>query len=118
MKAQARALSVRSRSGATLNIMFPMVSNPGVSMQPRRSVEAQRGWRPAQSPLEDIATARCSKCRRSPSASTSCCPRSDFLSIGTNDLTQFCSPPTASLPKLALRLRLAERRRFLRSCAR
>ena len=48
-------------------------------------------------------SARCSKCRASPKCSTSCLPRVDFLSVGTNDLTQFLFAADRSDPRLAQR---------------
>ena len=47
--------------------------------------------------------ARCSKCPRWPKCSICCCPSSSFLSIGTNDLTQFLFAADRANPKLAER---------------
>ena len=48
-------------------------------------------------------SARCWRCRAWPRYSTSCCPRVDFLSIGTNDLTQFLFAADRADPRLAER---------------
>lgn len=77
MKVQARAL-LEAAAGRTLNVMFPMVSEPGSSTRPRRcSRRSGAGWRGAgASCRRRSATARCSRCQRLPRCSTSCCPRS------------------------------------------
>ena len=106
MKAQARAL-LEAAAGRELNVMFPMVSEPWEFDAARKAlVEEQRAWlADAQEAAarRRSATARCSKCRRSPRCSTCCCRRLDFLSIGTNDLTQFLFAADRSNPRLAER---------------
>ncbi|MES2336967.1 MAG: phosphoenolpyruvate--protein phosphotransferase [Pseudomonadota bacterium] len=104
MKAQARAL-IEAGAGKTLNVMFPMVSEPWEFDQAKAIFEAQRKWLgergrklpnairygamlevPALAEVLDILL-----------------PRIDFLSIGTNDLTQFLFAADRAHPKLAVR---------------
>ncbi len=54
------------------------------------------------------AMARCSKCRRSPSMLDMLLPKIDFLSIGTNDLTQFLFAADRAQSQARRALRLAE----------
>ena len=104
MKAQARAL-IEAAAGRTLNVMFPMVSEPWEYEEARDLFEAQRRWVAARG-------------RKLPSAIRYGCmlevpalaealdlllPRLDFLSIGTNDLTQFLFAADRANPKLAER---------------
>ncbi len=104
MKAQARAL-IEAASGRILNVMFPMVSEPWEYDQARAIFEAQRTWiagRGRQLPtairygamLEVPALAECLDLLF---------PNLDFLSIGTNDLTQFLFAADRANPKLAER---------------
>jgi phosphotransferase system enzyme I (PtsP) len=104
MKAQARAL-LEAGAGRELSIMFPMVSEPWEFDQAKALVETQRQWLaerkkplpfqvnygamlevPALAEVLDILL-----------------PKVDFLSIGTNDLTQFLFAADRSQPKLAER---------------
>jgi phosphotransferase system enzyme I (PtsP) len=104
MKAQARAL-LEAAAGRTLNVMFPMVSEPWEFHAAKKIFEAQRGWiasrhrpLPAQirygAMLEVPALAECLDLLL---------PKIDFLSIGTNDLTQFLFAADRAHPKLAER---------------
>ncbi|QHL91684.1 phosphoenolpyruvate--protein phosphotransferase [Sphingomonas changnyeongensis] len=104
MKAQARAL-LEAAAGRTLNVMFPMVSEVWEFDEARGIFEAQRTWlaaRGRQTPaairygamLEVPALAECMDLLL---------PRIDFLSIGTNDLTQFLMAADRAHPKLAER---------------
>ncbi|MGF7149467.1 phosphotransferase system enzyme I (PtsP) [Sphingomonas zeicaulis] len=104
MKAQARAL-IEAAAGRTLNVMFPMVSEPWEFDEAKALFEAQRGWiasRGRQLPhairygtmLEVPALAEMLDLLL---------PRLDFLSIGTNDLTQFLFAADRANPKLAER---------------
>jgi phosphotransferase system, enzyme I, PtsP len=104
MKAQARAL-IEAASGRVLNVMFPMVSEPWEFDQARAIFEAQRKWiasRGRQLPssirygamLEVPALAECLDILF---------PNIDFMSIGTNDLTQFLFAADRANPKLAER---------------
>ena len=104
MKAQARAL-LEAAAGKTLNVMFPMVSEPWEFDAAHAIFEAQRAWLagrnkrlptmvrygamlevPALAEVLDILL-----------------PKLDFLSIGTNDLTQFMFAADRANPKLAER---------------
>jgi len=104
MKVQARAL-LEAAAGRTLSVMFPMVSEPWEFEQARAIFEAQRSWLegrghklpphirygamlevPALAEVLDILL-----------------PQIDFLSIGTNDLTQFLFAADRAHPKLAVR---------------
>ncbi len=104
MKAQARAL-IEAGAGNILNVMFPMVSEPWEFDQAKAIFEAQRDWLasrnkrlPTQirygSMLEVPALAECLDILL---------PKIDFLSIGTNDLTQFLFAADRANPKLAER---------------
>lgn len=104
MKAQARAL-IEAGAGRTLNVMFPMVSEPWEFLQAKAIFEKQREWLakrghklpdairygamievPALAEVLDILF-----------------PQVDFVSVGTNDLTQFLFAADRAHPKLALR---------------
>ncbi len=104
MKAQARAL-LEAAAGRTLNVMFPMVSEPWEFDEARALFEAQREWIagrgrkvprqirygtmlevPALAEMLDVIL-----------------PNLDFMSIGTNDLTQFLFAADRANPKLAER---------------
>lgn len=104
MKAQARAL-LEASAGRTLHVMFPMVSEPWEFEAARDLFEHQRSWLverrkmlptsikygamlevPALAEVLDILL-----------------PKLDFLSIGTNDLTQFLFAADRAHPKLAER---------------
>jgi phosphotransferase system enzyme I (PtsP) len=104
MKAQARAL-LEAAAGRTLNVMFPMVSEPWEFDEAQHLFEAQRKWLMAQDKkvpksirygamLEVPALAECLG---------ELLPKLQFLSIGTNDLTQFLFAADRSNPKLAER---------------
>jgi phosphotransferase system, enzyme I, PtsP len=104
MKAQARAL-LEASAGRTLNVMFPMVSEPWEFDQAKAIFDAQRHWiqsrhRPLPTQirygamLEVPALAECLDLLL---------PKIDFLSIGTNDLTQFLFAADRAHPKLAER---------------
>ncbi len=104
MKAQARAL-LEAAAGRTLNVMFPLVSEPWEYEQARAIFVDQRQWLadrgrklphsirygvmlevPALAEMLDILL-----------------PHLDFLSIGTNDLTQFMFAADRADPRLAER---------------
>ena len=104
MKAQARAL-LEAAAGKTLNVMFPMVSEPWEFDQARGIFEAQRDFlisRGKRVPstirygamLEVPALAECLDILL---------PKLQFISIGTNDLTQFLFAADRAHPKLAER---------------
>jgi phosphotransferase system, enzyme I, PtsP len=104
MKVQARAL-IEASVGKTLNVMFPMVAEPWEFDAAKTIFEAQRAWlisRGKRGPnkirygamLEVPALAECLDILL---------PKIDFISIGTNDLTQFLFAADRSHPKLAER---------------
>ena len=104
MKVQARAL-LEAGVGKTLSVMFPMVSEPWEFDEAKALFESQRKWLgergkrlpnavrygamlevPALAEMLDVLL-----------------PNLDFLSIGTNDLTQFLFAADRANPKLAER---------------
>jgi phosphotransferase system enzyme I (PtsP) len=124
MKAQARSL-LEAAGGRELNIMFPMVSEPWEFDAAKAIVEQQREWlagRRKKMPkrvnygamLEVPALAE---------TLDILLPKVDFLSIGTNDLTQFLFAADRANPKLAERYDwlspaiLRFLRRIVRECA-
>jgi len=104
MKVQARAL-IEAASGRTLNVMFPMVSEPWEFDEARALFEAQRVWLAAQGRMMPHAI-RYGSMLEVPALAESLdmlLPKVDFLSIGTNDLTQFLFAADRAHPKLAER---------------
>ncbi|MDG2533524.1 phosphoenolpyruvate--protein phosphotransferase [Sphingomonas sp. HITSZ_GF] len=104
MKAQARAL-IEAGAGRPLNIMFPMVSEPWEFDAARDLFEAQRTWLAARGrkmPTE-IRYGAMLEVPALAEVLDLLLPRLDFLSIGTNDLTQFLFAADRAHPKLALR---------------
>jgi phosphotransferase system, enzyme I, PtsP len=104
LKVQARAL-LEAASGRTLNVMFPMVSEPWEFDQAKAVFATQIAYLKKQKKvlpqsvrygamLEVPALAECLDLLA---------PRLSFLSIGTNDLTQFLFAADRSNPKLAER---------------
>jgi phosphotransferase system enzyme I (PtsP) len=104
MKAQARAL-IEAAGGKVLRVMFPMISEPWEYDEARALFEEQVQWagkanRPLPSRIEYGAMLEV------PSLAEmldQLLPRVDFLSIGTNDLTQFLFAADRSEPRLAQR---------------
>jgi phosphotransferase system enzyme I (PtsP) len=104
MKAQARAL-IQAAAGRVLRVMFPMISEAWEYEQARSLFEeqvewAERGNRPLPKRLEFGAMVEV------PSLAEQLdllLPRVDFLSIGTNDLTQFLFAADRGDPRLAER---------------
>ncbi len=124
MKAQARAL-LEASAGKVLNIMFPMVSEPWEYEEARALVEHQRDWLQGQKKKLPIAV-KFGAMLEVPALAEVLdllLPRIDFLSIGTNDLTQFLFAADRAHPKLAERydwLSIAILRfldRVVRACA-
>jgi phosphotransferase system enzyme I (PtsP) len=104
MKAQARAL-IEACAGRTLRVMFPMVSEPWEYEQARALFEEQIEWARERNH-------KLPKCiefgamLEVPSLAEmldQLLPRVNFLSIGTNDLTQFLFAADRSDPRLAQR---------------
>ncbi len=104
MKVQARAL-IEAASGRTLNVMFPMVSEAWEFDEAKALFEAQRAWLGARGrrlPLE----IRYGAMLEVPALAEQLdllLPEIDFLSVGTNDLTQFLFAADRANPKLAER---------------
>ncbi|MFM9978698.1 MAG: phosphoenolpyruvate--protein phosphotransferase [Sphingomonadaceae bacterium] len=104
MKVQARAL-LEAAVGRTLNVMFPMVSEPWEYEAARALFEAQRAWLIARGKRVPNAI-RYGAMLEVPALAEmldELLPRLDFLSIGTNDLTQFLFAADRANPKLAER---------------
>ncbi|MHA6718337.1 phosphoenolpyruvate--protein phosphotransferase [Sphingomonas sp. RS6] len=104
MKAQARAL-IEAAAGRTLNVMFPMVSEPWEFDQARALFEAQYNWLAARGKKlpADIRYGAMLEVPALAEVLDLLLPKLDFLSIGTNDLTQFLFAADRAHPKLALR---------------
>jgi phosphotransferase system enzyme I (PtsP) len=104
MKAQARAL-LGAAAGRELNVMFPMVSEPWEFDEARALVEQQREWLAGHDkPLP--TNIRYGAMLEVPALAETLdilLPKVDFLSIGTNDLTQFLFAADRAHPKLAER---------------
>ena len=104
MKVQARAL-IEAAAGRTLNVMFPMVSEAWEFAEAKALFEAQRDWiasRGRRLPVE----IRYGAMLEVPSLAYQLdllLPQVQFLSIGTNDLTQFLFAADRANPKLAER---------------
>jgi phosphotransferase system enzyme I (PtsP) len=104
MKAQARAL-IEASGGKVLRVMFPMVSEPWEFEEARALFEEQVDWarkshRKVPKRIEFGAMLEV------PSLAEmldQLLPRVDFISIGTNDLTQFLFAADRSDPRLAQR---------------
>lgn len=104
MKVQARAL-LEAAGGRILNVMFPMVSEPWEFDEARALFEAQRGWMEARG-RRLPQTIRYGAMLEVPALAEQLdilLPRIDFLSVGTNDLTQFLFAADRANPKLAER---------------
>jgi phosphotransferase system enzyme I (PtsP) len=104
MKAQASAL-VAAAAGRVLHVMFPMVSEPWEYEQARALFEAQREKVAARGRMAPLAI-RYGTMLEVPALAETLdliLPRLDFLSIGTNDLTQFLFAADRAHPKLAER---------------
>jgi phosphotransferase system enzyme I (PtsP) len=104
MKAQARAL-MEAAAGRRLDIMFPMVSEPWEFDQAKALVEEQRAWLAARRKVLPTEI-RYGAMLEVPSLAEMLdvmLPKLDFMSIGTNDLTQFLFAADRSNPLLAER---------------
>ncbi len=104
MKAQARAL-IEAAAGKILYVMFPMVSEPWEYEEARALVEEQVIWaRGAKKPLpREIKYGAMLEVPSLAEQLDILLPRIDFLSIGTNDLTQFLFAADRADPRLAER---------------
>ena len=104
MKVQARAL-LEAAAGRMLNVMFPMVSEPWEYDEARDLFEAQREWMRARGKKLPVEI-RYGAMLEVPALAEMLdllLPKLDFLSIGTNDLTQFLFAADRDNPKLAER---------------
>jgi phosphotransferase system, enzyme I, PtsP len=104
MKAQAEAL-ITAAGGRALHVMFPMVSEPWEFDQARALFEAQRAVVARKGKALPLAI-RYGTMLEVPALAESLdllLPMVDFLSIGTNDLTQFLFAADRAHPKLAER---------------
>ena len=102
MAAQARAL-LEAAAGRTLHLMFPMVSEPWEYEEARAIVE-ERQRRLAAAGIPHATDVRYGAMLEVPAlamALDELLPRLDFLSIGTNDLTQFLLAADRGNPLLA-----------------
>ena len=102
MKAQARAL-IEAAAGRTLRVMFPMVSEPWEYEEARALFDEQLAWcqasrRAVPSKIEYGAMLEVPSLAEMLDVLL---PRIDFLSVGTNDLTQFLFAADRSDPRLA-----------------
>ncbi len=104
MKVQARAL-LEAGAGRTLDIMFPMVSEPWEFDAAKALVEDQRDWL-VKSGRALPAAVRYGAMIEVPAIAETLdvlLPKVDFVSIGTNDLTQFLFAADRANPALAER---------------
>jgi phosphotransferase system enzyme I (PtsP) len=104
LKVQARAL-LEAAGGRTLNVMFPMVTEPWEFDAARAVFESQLAFLKRQKKLLPDAI-RYGAMLEVPALAEwldVLAPRLSFLSIGTNDLTQFLFAADRANPKLAER---------------
>jgi len=104
MKAQARAL-LEAAAGRELNIMFPMISEPWEFDEAKAIVEHWRDWLGKRRHLlpSSIRYGAMLEVPALAEVLDILLPKIDFLSIGTNDLTQFLFAADRAHPKLAER---------------
>jgi phosphotransferase system enzyme I (PtsP) len=104
LKAQARAL-LEAASGRTLNVMFPMVSEPWEFDAAKAVFENQLAFLRTQKKIlpEAIHYGAMLEVPSLAEMLDLLAPKLDFLSIGTNDLTQFLFAADRANPKLAER---------------
>jgi phosphotransferase system, enzyme I, PtsP len=104
MKAQSRAL-LGAAAGRELNIMFPMISEPWEFDAAKAIVEQQRSWLGERRKMLP-SSIRYGAMLEVPALAETLdllLPKIDFLSIGTNDLTQFLFAADRANPRLAER---------------
>ncbi|MFN3943522.1 MAG: phosphoenolpyruvate--protein phosphotransferase [Allosphingosinicella sp.] len=104
MKVQARAL-LEAAAGRELNVMFPMISEPWEFDEAKALFESQRQWLAERRKLlpSQVRYGAMLEVPALAEVLDVLLPRLDFLSIGTNDLTQFLFAADRSNPKLAER---------------
>jgi len=104
LKVQARAL-MEAAAGRTLHVMFPMVSEPWEYEAARSLFIGQRAWLASRGKKLPAAI-RYGAMLEVPGLVETLdlmLPHLDFLSIGTNDLTQFLFAADRAHPRLAER---------------
>jgi phosphotransferase system enzyme I (PtsP) len=104
MRAQARAL-IEASAGKVLRVMFPMISEPWEYEEARALFEEQVHWaRKAHRKMpKQIEFGAMLEVPSLAEMLDQLLPRVNFLSIGTNDLTQFLFAADRSDPRLAQR---------------
>ncbi|MDR7102000.1 phosphoenolpyruvate--protein phosphotransferase [Croceicoccus sp. BE223] len=104
MKAQARSL-LEAAAGRTLNVMFPMVSEPWEFDAARAVFEQQADFLRARRKMlpEQVRYGAMLEVPALAEMLDVLAPKLSFLSIGTNDLTQFLFAADRSNPRLAER---------------
>ncbi|WP_310533605.1 phosphoenolpyruvate--protein phosphotransferase [Novosphingobium sp.] len=104
LKAQARAL-LEAAGGRTLNVMFPMVSEPWEFDAAKAVFDAQLKWLKGQRKMlpQEIRYGAMLEVPALAEMLDVLAPKISFLSIGTNDLTQFLFAADRANPKLAER---------------
>ncbi|GGD37165.1 phosphoenolpyruvate--protein phosphotransferase [Croceicoccus pelagius] len=104
MKAQARSL-LEAAAGRTLNVMFPMVSEPWEFDAAKEVFESQLEFLRSRRKMlpEQIRYGAMLEVPALAEVLDVLAPKLSFLSIGTNDLTQFLFAADRSNPKLAER---------------
>jgi phosphotransferase system enzyme I (PtsP) len=104
MRAQARAL-IEASGGKVLRVMFPMISEPWEYEEARALFEQQIAWakRAKRKMPREIQFGAMLEVPSLAEMLDQLLPRVDFLSIGTNDLTQFLFAADRSDPRLAQR---------------
>ncbi len=104
LKAQARAL-LEASAGRTLHVMFPMVSEPWEFDAAKAVFDAQLQWLKGQRKMlpEAIHYGAMLEVPALAEVLDVLAPKLSFLSIGTNDLTQFLFAADRANPKLAER---------------
>ena len=104
MKAQARAL-LEASAGRTLNVMFPMVSEPWEFDAAKAVFDAQIAFLRSRRKVlpEQIRYGVMLEVPALAEMLDVLAPKLSFVSIGTNDLTQFLFAADRSNPKLAER---------------
>src|SRR5690348_14676198 len=104
MRAQARAL-IEASAGRVLRVMFPMISEPWEYEAARALFEEQVEWarKGHRKVPKQILFGAMVEVPSLAEMLDQLLPRVDFLSIGTNDLTQFLFAADRSDPRLAQR---------------
>jgi phosphotransferase system enzyme I (PtsP) len=104
MRAQARAL-IEASGGKVLRVMFPMISEPWEYEQARSIFEEQVEWarRAHRKVPKEIEFGAMVEVPSIVELLDQLLPRVDFVSVGTNDLTQFLFAADRSDPRLAER---------------